>query len=183
MRRAFLILALLLCVPAAAQEPRTFAWKVNDANAPPNPAQASKGGFGVMMLVTSDYVGFWEAWEGDTPPKVTATEEVARDRPVHGILLFSGCRPGQDGNCNVTAELSITGPDGSPYSETMSGKVWGGAPAPGYNLQASESSIGFTLDPEDPLGVYTLKAMVRDNVAGTKLAVQQSVTAVDAAAE
>jgi hypothetical protein len=55
-----------------------------------------------------------------------------------------------------------------------------GPPAPAYNLQLAESSLGFILEPHDPLGTYTLKATVTDNVAGTTLSVQQAVTAVAA---
>jgi hypothetical protein len=179
MRLLLLALASLgFAAVCHAQEPRGFGWKLNDKSAPPNPAQASRNGFGVLMLVTPDYEGFWKAWEGSTPPQVTTTEEVTRDQPVHAVLLFSGCRAAASGNCNVTAELAVTGPKGKPYGETMKGRVWSGPPAPAYALQASEGSLGFILEPEDPLGTYILKAKVTDHVAGTTLPVQHAVTAV-----
>ncbi|HEY0148177.1 MAG TPA: hypothetical protein VGB70_04165 [Allosphingosinicella sp.] len=178
MRFAFLILSLLLAAPAAAQQPRGFAWKVGDKNAPANSAQAAKDGFGVMMLVTADPEGFWKAWQGATPPQLQTTTRVTRDQPVQAELIFSGCSAAADGNCNVTAELSMTGPSGAPYGETATGKVWSGPPAPGYNLQLSQSGLGFILEPQDPLGVYVIKAAVTDHVAGRTLHVQQSITAV-----
>jgi hypothetical protein len=165
-------------VPATAQQQGGFEWKLNDASAPPNSAQATRDGFGVLMLVTSDYEGFWKAWEGSTPPQITTTEEVTREQPVHAVLLFSGCRAAADGNCNVTMELAVTGPNGKPYGETFKGKVWSGPPAAQYNLQASESSLGFILEPKDQLGAYALKATVTDHVAGITLPVQHIVTAV-----
>jgi hypothetical protein len=183
MRPTSIILALLVAPApaAAAQQQGGFAWKLNDRSAPPNPAQAAKDGFGAMMLVTSDYEGFWKAWEGAGPPQVGTTEQVTRRQPVHAMLLFSGCRAGADGNCNVTVELAVTGPAGKPYGETLKGNAWSGPPAPAYNLQLAESSLGFILEPHDPLGTYTLKATVTDKVAGTTLSVQQAVTAVDGA--
>ncbi len=175
----FVLASLVASTPAVAQQQSGgFEWKLNDKSAPPSPWQASKDGFGVLMLVTSDYEGFWKAWEGSTPPQVRTTEEVTRDQPVHAILLFSGCRAARDGNCNVTVELAVTRPDGKPYGETLKGNVWSGPPAPAYNLQASEGSLGFIVEPEDPLGTYTLKAAITDHVAGTTLPVQQTVTAV-----
>ena len=146
MRLISLVLAMVIAgAPAAAQQQRSFEWKLNDESAPANPAQATKNGFGALMLVTSDYEGFWKAWEGSSPPQVSTTEQVTRQQPVHAMLIFSGCRPGPDGNCNVTVELSITGPNGSPYGEKLTGKVWSGPPAPDHNLQLAESSLGSSL--------------------------------------
>jgi hypothetical protein len=96
------------------------------------------------------------------------------------MILFSGCRPSGNGNCDVAAELSITGPDGNAYGETFSGPVWQGPPGPQYSLQLGQSGMGFVLDPGDKLGVYTLRATVTDRVAGTIVAVQQAITGVEA---
>ena len=43
----------------------------------------------------------------------------------------------------------------------------------------SASRDHFILEPEDKLGIYTLKANVTDHVAGTTLKVQQAITAAD----
>jgi hypothetical protein len=173
-----LVAAFLTTAPATAQQPQGFAWKQGDGTAAPdNPAQAAKDGFGVMMAVTPDYEAFWKAWEGPTPPQLPTTTQVTRSTPVHGMLIFSGCKVGPDGKCNVTAELSITGPDGKAYGKTMQAPVWNEPPASGYNLQLSPASIGFRLDPEDALGSYTLHASVTDRLAGTTVVVEQAITA------
>lgn len=173
-----LVAAIPATVPANAQQPQGFAWKQGDGTAAPdNPAQAAKDRFGVMMAVTPDYEGFWKAWEGPTPPQLTTTSEVTRSKPVHGMLVFSGCKAGPDGKCNVTAELSIIGPDGKAYGKTMQAPVWVGPPAPGYNLQLSPAAIGFRLEPKDAIGRYTLHASVTDRLAGTTVVVQQAITA------
>ena len=144
-----------------------------------NPAQASKDGFGVLMLVTADPEGFMKAWQGPTPPQISTTDRVTRGKPIETMLIFSGCRAAADGNCNVSVELSITGPDGAPYGETLKGPIWQGPPAPQYNLQLGQSGIGFILEPEDKLGIYTFKANVTDHVAGTSVAVHQAITAAE----
>ena len=175
----YLFFALSLGAPPAAQQDRSFGWKMNDKEAPANPAQASKDGFGVLMLVTDDSEGFIKAWQGPTPPQVSTTEQVTRGKPVEAMLIFSGCQPAENGNCNVGVELSVTGPDGAPYGEALQGPIWQGPPPPQYNLQLGQSGLGFILEPEDNLGVYTLRANVTDHVAGTTVAVQQAITAAE----
>lgn len=178
----FNILVAALCFSAAAasaQQGGGFAWKQNDHAAPPSPSQASKDGFGVFMLVTDDPEAFMKAWHGPTPPQVSTTERVTRGKPVETRLIFSGCRAAENGNCNVSVELSVTAPDGAPYGETLKGLIWQGPPAPQYNLQLGQSGLGFILEPQDKLGIYTLQANVTDHVAGTILNVQQAVTAAE----
>lgn len=166
---------------AAVPQQDSFSWKLNDDAAPANPSRATKDGFGAFMMVTGDYEGFWKAWEGPTPPQLTTTDIVTREKPVHAMIIFSGCRAGAEGNCNVTAEFSISGPDGAPYGDVMQGSLWQGPSMPDYNLQLGEGSIGFILEPEDPFGTYTLKAAITDQVAGITLQVEQAVTAAESA--
>ena len=59
----------------------------------------------------------------------------------------------------------------------MSGKAWSGPPAPGSNLLASTSSIGFQLERQDKLGRYQMKAVLTDNVAHKSVAVSDYVIA------
>lgn len=182
---ALIGLALVATTPAAAQDAspeRSFAWRVNDEIAQPDPSLASKNGFGLQMVVTADYEGFWKAWEGPTPPHLPVTDRIERGKPVHAMLIFSGCKAAADGNCNLTAVYTITGPDGSAYGEPHTAKVWGGPPAPGYNLQLSEGSLGLIVEPHEPLGRYTFKASVTDHVADLTVAVEAPVEAVEAGA-
>jgi hypothetical protein len=128
------------------------------------------------MLVTDDSEGFWRAWDGPTPPNLPTTDRTVRGRPVNAMIIFFGCMAGADGNCDVTAQFVFLKPDGSPYGEMLSGPVWRGRPAPGANLQLSESSVGLIVEPEDPIGVWTIRAMVTDNVRRSTISVEQDVT-------
>jgi hypothetical protein len=181
MRAISLLIAAILAVPsAAAQTGNGFGWKLNDEAAPADAARASNGNLGAQLMITDDYEGFWKAWEGPSPPQVSVTDRVERGKPVHAMLIFSGCKAAADGNCNLTAEFAIMAPDGTPYGETVTGKVWGGPPPAGYNLQLSEGSIGLVIEPEDSLGQYTFKVSVTDHVAGSMLQVSAPVEAVAA---
>jgi hypothetical protein len=175
----FLIAAVVAATPAAAQQSNGFEWKINEEGAPRDSSRASKGGFGVAFMVTDDYEGFWNAWEGPTPPQVSVTDRAERGKPVHAMLIFSGCKPAADGNCNLAAVYTITKPDGTLYGEPMATEVWGDAPAPNYNLQLSPANLGLVVEPEDPLGHYTFKATVTDHVAGVTLAIETPVEAVE----
>jgi hypothetical protein len=75
---AFFTALFVVTAPAVAQQGSGFEWKLNDQTAPPSPAQASKDGFGVLMLVTDDSKAFLEAWQGSTPPHVITTERAIR---------------------------------------------------------------------------------------------------------
>lgn len=176
-----LALAALAAAPTTkAPPPKSFAWHVNDNVPPPNASMASRKGFGVQMLVTDDYEGFWKAWEGPTPPRVSITSRTERGKPVMAMLIFTGCKAGADGNCNVSADYTITAPNGAPYGEPKSGPVWRLPPAPGYNLQLSEGAIGLEVESGEMLGAYTLKATVTDHIASLTLTVEAKVDVVEA---
>ncbi len=175
-------LALAAAAPPGSTEApaRSFAWRVNDKIAAADASRASGDGFGVQMMITGDYQGFWKAWEGPTPPQLSVTSRTERGKPVHAMLVFSGCKAGADGNCNVMADFHITAPDGSSYGKQINAQVWKLPPAPDFNLQLSEGSIGFSVDPGEMLGQYKLKAAVTDHVARIALAVEAPVNVVEA---
>lgn len=178
----FFFALLAWACPAPAREavaPQPEAWRIDSQPAPADRSRAASGDFAVSMMVTADYEGFWKAWEGPSPPNVTVTDTAERGRPVHAMILFTGCKAAANGNCDVVAGFSLTGPDGKAYGTPTTGQVWSGPPAPARNLQLSAGSLGLVVEPHDPLGRYTLKATVTDRVAGLSLPVERAVTAVD----
>ncbi|MDQ3075371.1 MAG: hypothetical protein M3Q88_07165 [Pseudomonadota bacterium] len=179
----FIGLVLATATPAAAQEAateRSFAWRINDKAAPPDPSLISKNGFGLQIMITGDYEGFLKAWEGPTPPMLSVTNRTERGKPVNAMLIFSGCKASTDGNCNLTAIFNISGPDGAPYGKPQRGTVWSRPPAPGYALQLSEGGIGMVIEPGELLGRYTLGATVTDHVADITVAVEAPIEVVEA---
>jgi hypothetical protein len=175
------LFAMLLAPTAPADPPLRppFVWESDGGPLPPDPSRAAKGDLGVMMLVTPDAAAFFAEWQKPEPPHVMTTERIARDRPVFAMLLFSGCRAGADGNCRLSVEFRMKRPDGAPYGQVHRSIAWRGPPAPGRNLQLAEASLGFKLDPPDPLGRYTIAATVTDEIAGQTLQVEQQVEALD----
>jgi hypothetical protein len=169
---------LILAAFVSADDTAPTTWYVNDRPAEADLSQTGDGIFFAKMLVTSDVDGFWREWQKPDPPHIRTTAEVTRAELVHAMIVFGGCTAGSDGNCDVGVEFSMIGPDGKPYGGgPVAGDAWQGAPPPGRNLQASASSLGFKLDPPDPLGRYIIRAKVIDRVAKKALLVEQAVAA------
>jgi hypothetical protein len=163
--RNFSIGLALLATPIAAQP------------TPRDLSTADNGTLATTIFVTDDIEGFWKAWEGPTPPHITTTNIITRSRPAFATMVFTGCKPGSDGNCRVTATFTIVAPDGSNYGRHGPMPGWSGPPAPARNMLAIEGYLGFELEPEDKLGPYVIKGELKDEVAGTSLTVQQTITA------
>ena len=142
-------------------------------------ARAERDGFGAMILITPDRQAFRSGWYGAWPPKLNATTRAYRGKPVHAMIVFSGCRPAADGNCNVSARFSVIAPAGTTYADSPGGRIWIGKPAAAGRMLLGEGALGFRLDSGDALGSYIFKSVVTDNVAGTSLLVEQPVTALE----
>jgi hypothetical protein len=154
----------------------SLAWSAHAAA----PSRALANGFGAMMLITPDAAQFRKAWFGPPPPKLNATTRAYRGKPVHAMIVFSGCRAGPDGNCRVTARFNVTAPNGRPYGKPIPAILWRKAPAPAQKMQLGEGNLAIRIEPGEPLGVYRLGAVVTDEIAGTSLTIEQSVTAFEA---
>jgi len=167
---------LLAALPANAQ------WNEDGKPAPDTPARQAKGGFGAMLVLTDEPKKLMADWESppENMPVMRTTERVGRNKVVVAFVVFTGCRP-RNGVCDSSVDFSAYRPDGSLYGEQADGELWRGkAPPADKQLQLSIGGFGLRIEPEDPLGRYTIKARVRDNVAGTML---ELVTTVEAVAE
>jgi hypothetical protein len=171
--RLLIGLAMILAATAASAQ---VDWQINGQRAPGDRSRASQSGFGAMMLITPDVEAFWRAWDGPSPPQVVTTDRADRGRPVTGLVILSGCAAGPNGNCNVTGVFTILRPDGTPYGEPLRGDLWKGPPAQGQNLQLGEGGAGLMVEPQDPMGIWTIRADVTDNVRNVTLQIEQRVT-------
>jgi hypothetical protein len=145
-----------------------------------DPAHQAKNGFAAILLVTPDLDALVAQWVKPETPHIETTREIVRGEVVYGAFVFAGCRPAADGNCKVTVTFSMVAPNGTPYGKDHQAPAWTHAPGPGNNFLLSEGSLGFSLDPPDPLGRYLLRAAVKDEVAGTELHLEQPIEAVAA---
>lgn len=145
----------------------------------------SAEGFGAMILLTSSPETFLAAWaepsSPDYAPAIETTDHVARGVPIHAYVFFTGCTPDRQGSCDATTDFVVLRPDGSEYANIPGVELWQGKPPPEEgSVQLGPASVGVVIEPQDPLGEYTVKARVCDRLADNCLVIWQRFTAEEA---
>ncbi len=142
-----------------------------------NPSDGKAEPLQAKMFIVDDADAFWKAWAGPTPPHITTTATVTRDRPVIAIVIFTGCARGASGNCDLSVRYDILAPDGSNYDDPVVGKAWDKPPPAESYAEASLANFGFRLEPQDALGDYTIRAQLTDEITKAKVVLATQVTA------
>lgn len=157
-------------------------WRQGGKDVPDTEWRKTDGDFGAMFLVTDDPKGFFERWNRppspDYKPELTTASSAKRGDTVAGMVLFTGCAPDPDGNCDSEVDFKVLYPDGSTYADLKGAELWKGKPAPS-SLQVSVGNLGLEIEDDDPFGVYRLEAVVRDNIADRKITLRQTIEVVD----
>jgi len=169
---AIAVLATLLtsaAVAADGKEPLEKPWAKAD------------GDFGVMLILTDKPDQLSADWEKPTEGvRISETQTASRGVPVATVVVFAGCAPDANGNCQATVQYTVYGPDGKPYGDPMEGELWIDKPPPAKgHIQLSMGGMGIVLEPEDPLGDYKVKAKVVDKVANKTILLEREFTAVE----
>lgn len=170
MRMVFSAFALLsfLSIPALAQAMQS-AWLDNGNPALANPARASNGTFGAMLVLTDDWAAFTKRWEQPTAGfEVATVHSIRKGRPLMSAIIFTGCHANQSGNCSVSGDFRVIDPNGKTYAKQQGANIWS-LPPPNPSLQLSVESLGLSLDPPDPLGTYVVSATITDRIANKTL--------------
>ena len=144
--------------------------------------------FGVMLVLSSQPEEFLEAWDKpaapDYAPQLTSADRVARGQPIVAFVFFTGCRANDAGHCVSTTEFQVLRPDGSEYASLDRSELWTDKEPPvSRAVQLGIAYIGVVIEPDDPLGEYTVKAKVCDQVAGRCLTLLQRFTAAEDASD
>ena len=137
-----------------------------------------------MLAVTNDPDGFFEQW--DTPPSpdykpaITTTEEAHRGDAVVAVIIFMGCKAGDDRACDAEVDFSLFYPDGRLYGEHNGAELWKGKPAPpARTIQLGVANLAFEVEEDDPYGAYLVKAVVRDRIAGVTVSLEQELRVIE----
>ncbi|WP_156829794.1 hypothetical protein [Methylovulum miyakonense] len=165
------IIFLLLLFPAIA----SAGW-INKAGEPlpDSDSQKSVGDFGAQLIFVGDENELFKSWA--TPSEtidVKTSDKVEVNEAINAFIIFSGCRPDKQGNCNVSMRFRVLQPDGKVYADTPPMEVWHEKPAPrGRSLGLSVQYLKLRIEPKDKLGKYIVHAQVRDNHTETVLQLQ-----------
>jgi len=114
----------------------------------PRPLSESRGGLQPQVLIT-------------TLPTAPLTEaaamtlehdtEVSSAETVTIIVSIADCQKDEKGACNASADLVVNRPDGRVHTEVK-----------GVSLNQRRATAPLKLTADDPLGLYTVVAIVRD---------------------
>ena len=154
-------------------------WRENGKIIEDTPFRKSAGKFGAMLLLTAKPDEFFEQWNKPPSPsykpKIETLSEARRGDTVVAVVLFIGCAQDKSGNCDTEVDYRVLKPDGSLYGEQADAELWKRQPPPEGSIQAGLGYLAFRIEPDDPLGQYTLEALVRDKVAKVKLVLKETL--------
>jgi hypothetical protein len=118
-------------------------------------------------LVVSQDPRFLDSW--DRPSEVFAYEGIETVHPgayVLAIVMFANPALDAAGAAHLRADFALLKPDGSLYGESKGLVAWDG-PAPGRNLlELTRKYLRLRIEPDDPLGTYSVEATLHDTVSG-----------------
>ncbi len=140
------------------------------------------GDFGAMLVFTGKPDELFASWNETRPGvHVSQTGIAVRGAPIVAVIFFSGCGADEKGRCDLVARFTTTTPAGKLWGKPVDADLWVGLPPPtGTNLQLSHGNLGIVIDPGDDLGVYTVKAEIKDRVTGKGMVLERQFTAVEA---
>jgi hypothetical protein len=175
MRRA---VTLLVCVLLLGTGPAQSQWRENGKVVPDTAWRKSIGEFGAMLLLTDKPEEFFEAWRRpaspDYLPVIDGVISTHRGGNIASVIVFRGCKPDAKGNCDTEVDYSLLRPDKSLYGEEKRAELWKGKAAPDpASLQPGVGVFGMRVEPDDPLGTYQFKAIIRDRNADVQLVLTQ----------
>lgn len=136
----------------------------------------ASGKFGAMLIVTDRYADLAKGWnepaEDGEKPSVTLTESTARGDAVTAAITFSGCTPGIIGRCLADADFIVLKPDGSTYATHRKVPVSRAKPPAEGKAGLAEGRVRLRVEGNDPLGTWTIRAIVRDRIANTQVTLE-----------
>ena len=123
MRSALLLMALALGTLTAQAQPGPAVTKGHDRYEEP--------GFGALAFLISDST-FFERWERPETPRIQDDTHYARGEVAYPVVIFQTDALDESGHADLTYDLTVTRPDGTPYAGTPMGLFARGlAPADG----------------------------------------------------
>lgn len=131
------------------------------------------GNFGAQLYLTADET-FFQDWKKPETPNLTPATLVLRDQPVYTVIIFYGPSRDDKGLANVSYDLTVKRPDGSVLTERKSMIGWQNLAPDERQILLGRNYLNITVAPSDPAGIYTVEAVVHDNVSRQDLSLKQT---------
>ena len=193
MKTGFALLTTLLSVilatnsyadkdlPSSAPQGKENGWMQNGKSVPDSNNIKSKDGFGAQLWIIDDH-SFFDNWNKPETPKVPITKTAIRNKPVFIIFLFINPGTDQESKANVTADVTITCPDGKVYGDFKDVKIWQQIyRAPQNSIQLAVDNLGVEIEDGEQLGTYKVEAKIKDKIKNIILELRTEFTAKDEA--
>jgi hypothetical protein len=150
--------------------------------APESKAQQSVAGFNGLLIVTPDKD--WESkWNTspETIPYFSGASSVKKSGGELFILtMFSNPKLDASGAASVSMDIDVNRPDGSSSSHAENAVcVKGKLSGPADHLYLCGQVIGFMGEPEDPLGTWSVRIVLKDDVRKVSMTLATSFELVD----
>ena len=133
----------------------------------------SKGNFGSQLWLITD-ADFFLSWRKREMPTIAPIEIAVRGQPVYTAIIFYGAGRDEKGLTNVTYDVTVRRPDNTVY--TVSNGLIGFqnlGPTDEKQLLLGRNYVGINISQTDPAGLYTVEAMVHDNIGRADLSLIQ----------
>jgi hypothetical protein len=144
----------------------------------PSEARGEAKGFSGLLLLTPD-ADWQQKWEtaSDSVPHFQEAREAKIGQQVFVLLFFSNPRLNPSRLADVTCDFDIARPDGT-LALHRAGEVCfrGMLQGDAHNVYLSGPVIGFTGDPGDPLGEWTVRATLHDNLRKVSVSLRAPLT-------
>ena len=134
----------------------------------------SKGDFGAQLWLVQG-TQFFDDWRKPDAPTIDPVTTVQRGLTISTVVIFYGTARDNKGLCNVDYDLVVKRPNGTVYNRRDALIGWQDlAPASDKQLMLGRNYVSISIGPDDPAGLYTVEAVVRDNVSRVNLPLKQS---------
>ena len=153
---------LILGISSAEAE-----WLYNKKPITDSPYAKTDGEFGALLAFTDKPDELFEAWNKEgLEVKADFVDKIKLNQRLVAVIVFSNSAADKRGNSNLTALLTVFDPQGNAIVGKEL-KVWVNRPSPPYrDLELSVDHLAITVEDGMPTGLYMVKAMVYDKIAG-----------------
>ena len=171
MRTAALLALALTCVVSAAENP-----------APPAAAaQKSVAGFSGVLVITPDKD--WESKWNTSPesiPYFSSGSKLSKGGKLFVITMYSNPQLDTSGAASVSMDIDVLRPDGTASShaegaDCARGKIQG----PARSFYLCRQVVEFFDEPADPVGTWTVRILLRDDVRKVSIPLSMEFVVVD----
>ena len=133
----------------------------------------SKGNFGAQLWLIADG-DFFQNWRKPEIPTLVPITVAIRSQPIYTPIIFYGPARDDKGLSNVSYDITVRRPDNSVYSTNPALVGFQSlGPADDRLILLGRNHATITIGPDDPAGLYTVEAVVHDNISRVDLPLVQ----------